>query len=142
MTHRIVEIKNTDGINYFLTAGINPSSERFGDKRQFQICTYNKIIGVVKVSSPFIGKIFDVISSAWGLLLFLLIPALYLAVTSIIDILKTLKENENGGEDASSSGGNSSPRVESLDNLSNADRERLKKEMLDEMINKKKDKDK
>ena len=138
MTHRIVEIKNTNGVNYFITAGINPSSERFGDKTQFQICTYNKMIGVVKISSPFIGQVFNFISSPWGLLIFLLVPALYLAVTSIIDILKALKDND--GETATSSETTSSdtPKLSSLDNLSKEERERLKKEMLEEMINSKK----
>ena len=134
MTHRLNEVKNVNGVNYFIFAGINPDSAKFGGKDQYQICTYEKIIGVVKVNSPFIGGVFKVISSAWGLLIFLLIPALYLAVTSVIDILKTLKENENSEEEQTSS-----TKVESLKELSKEDRERLKKEMLEEMLNSRKD---
>lgn len=138
MTHRIVEIKNVNGVNYFITAGINPSSQRFGDKTQYQISTYSKMIGVVKISSPFIGQVFNFISSPWGLLIFLLVPALYLAVTSIIDILKALKDTDEGEVETASNSG--VKRVESLDNLSASERERLKKEMLEEMLNNKKKK--
>ena len=140
MTHRIVEIKNTNGVNYFITAGINPSSERFGDKTQFQICTYSKLIGVVKVASPFIGQVFNFISSPWGLLIFLLVPALYLAITSIIDILKALKDDGNGDDsDSGDNNGSNPPKLDSLDSLSSEERERLKKEMLDEMLNSRKE---
>lgn len=136
MTHRLNEVKNVDGVNYFIMAGINPESAKFGGKDQYQICTYNKVIGVVKINSPFIGGVFKVVSSGWGLLIFLLIPALYLAITSVIDILKTLKESEEGSDDDNSS---HSTKVESLDGLSAEDRERLKKEMLEEMLNSRKD---
>ena len=136
MTHRLNEIINVDGTNYFVMAGINPDSAKFGGKDQFQICTYQKVIGVVKINSPFIGGVFKVISSGWGLLIFLLIPALYLAISSVIDILKTLKEHEDGEEEAKTS---SSPKVDSLNSLSDEDRERLKKEMLEEMLNSRKD---
>ena len=138
MTHRLNEIVNVDGVNYFIMAGINPNSQKFGGQDQFQICTYKKIIGVVKVNSPFIGGVFKVISSGWGLLIFLLIPALYLAISSVIDILKALKDTEEGGEAETKSSGNST-KVESLDGLSAEDRERLKKEMLEEMLNSRKD---
>ena len=135
MTHRLNEIKTVNGVNYFITAGINPESAKYGGQDQYQICTYQKIIGVVKVNSPFIGGVFKVISSAWGLLIFLLIPALYLAISSVIDILKALKDNEEGtGEEKPSS-----TKVESLEGLSAEDRERLKKEMLEEILNSRKD---
>ena len=138
MTHRINEIINVNGVNYFIMAGINPESVNYGGQDQFQICTYQKIIGVVKVNSTFIGAIFKFISSGWGLLIFLLIPALYLAVSSVIDILKTLKDSEEGRAVEAKSDTNST-KVESLDGLSAEDRERLKKEMLEEMLNSRKD---
>ena len=136
MTHRLNEIVNINGVNFFIMAGINPDSAKFGGEDQFQICTYQKVIGVVKVSSPFVGGLFKVVSSGWGLLIFLLIPALYLAITSVIDILKTLKEND---VDSPANNSGNSTKVESLDGLSAEDRERLKKEMLEEMINSRKD---
>ena len=138
MTHRLNEIVNVEGTNYFIMAGINPESIDFGGKEQFQICPYQKVIGVVKVNSPFIGGVFKVISSGWGLLIFLLIPALYLAISSVVDILKTLKEHEEG-EASGNSEKSSAPKVDSLNSLSDADRERLKKEMLEEMLNSRKD---
>lgn len=136
MTHRLVEIVNYNGVNYFVTAGINDKGE-YSRQSQFQVCTYDKIVGVVKVGSPFLGGVFNFMSSPFGLLIFLLVPALYLAITSVIDILKALKDTDEEGEEASDK-----PKLSSLNNLSTKDRERLKKEMLDEMLkNKAKKKD-
>ena len=135
MTHRLVEIQNVDGKNYFITTGINYTEKEYSKKEQYQVFTYNKILGVVKHNSPALGGFFKFISSIWGLLILLLAPALYLAVTSIIDILKTLKESEEAPKTTENKG------VSSLDTLSKKDMERLKKEMLEEMLNKKKEKD-
>jgi hypothetical protein len=70
-----------------------------------------------------------------GLIILLLIPAGYLIITSSIDIVKALKEKE---ETETSGTSNNAPS--SLDNIKGADRERLKKELLEEMMNKKKEK--
>lgn len=132
MTHRLVEIQKVDGVNYFITTGINYTEKEYSKKEQYQVFTYEKVLGVVKHNSPALGAFFKFVSSIWGLLILLLVPALYLAVTSIIDILKTLKENE----EAPATGG--APQgVSSLDQLSEKDKERLKREMLEEMLAKK-----
>ena len=64
------------------------------------------------------------------LIILLLIPAVYLLVSSSIDIFKTLKESEEKEEAESSN------RVadERLSSLSEEDRARLKKELLNEMV--------
>ena len=130
MTHRLVEIVNYNGVNYFVTAGINDKGE-YSRASQFQISTYDKVVGTVKIGSPFLGAVFNFMSSPFGLLVFLLIPALYLAITSVIDILKALKDTDDEGE---TTGSSDKPKLSSLNNLSTKDRERLKKEMLEEML--------
>ena len=59
------------------------------------------------------------------ILILLLIPAGYLIVVSAKDIFKALKESEEAQE---------STKVEGLETLSKEDQERLKRELLDEMI--------
>ena len=130
MTHRLVEIQQYEGKNYFITTGINYTEKEYSKKEQYQVFTYDKILGVVKHNSPALGAFFKFISSIWGLLILLLVPALYLAVTSIIDILKTLKENEEAPVTTTNKG------VSSLDELSEKDKERLKREMLEDMLSK------
>ena len=75
-------------------------------------------------------------SSVWGLLILLLIPALYLIITSVIDIFKAYKEPETEGE-SSTSNGEANSNSGTLE-LSEADKKRLKEELLEEMLNKKK----
>ena len=67
------------------------------------------------------------IASPIGLIILLLVPAGYLIVTSSIDIIKALKAQE----EAPTTHSNDSSH---LSNISDKDRERLKKEMLEEMI--------
>ena len=139
MTHRLMEIHQVDGKYYFVTSGINilnpddpdySTSESYRRKEQYQILTYEQLLGVVKVNSPFLGKVFEILSSPIGLLIFLLVPAGYLIITSIIDILRALKTAEE-------SEATESRTPSSLDSISDKDRERLKKELLADMLNKK-----
>ena len=136
VTHRIREVhffenkKMGEGRFVFICAGINKGAELY-DEGQYQVVTENEYLGVVKKSSKFLGKTFDFISSPFGLFIFLLIPAGYLVVTSSIDIVKALKqsENDNNNDGNTPSGGSK------LDNLSEADKERLKQEMINKMLN-------
>lgn len=136
MTHRIREIHVYKNVEYgkgrfvFVTAGINDDGEA-SKMGQYQFVTEKEYLGMVKMNSDFLGKVFKFISSIWGLLVLLLIPAAYLIVTSAIDIFKVLRESEEKAE--------SEPKdPSSLDTLSDKDRERLKQELLDEMIESKK----
>ena len=141
MTHRLVEVHKDmskevgKGRYIFVTAGINPKSNT-GQEHQYQVLTEKQYVGVVKLSSNFLGQFFKFISSVWGLILLLLIPAGYLIVTSGIDIFKTLKNAEEG---VTVKGDASDVKV---DSLSEKDKERLKQELLEEMIkNKQKEKE-
>lgn len=138
MTHRVVEVHmdaskaKGQGRYIIVTAGINPMSNT-GQENQYQVFTEKQYIGVVKLNSNFLGQFFIFISSAWGLIILLLIPAGYLIVTSGIDIFKALKQED---EDTVKVEGKASDVK--VDNLSEKERERLKKELLQEMIDAKK----
>ena len=70
-------------------------------------------------------------------------PAFYLVITSVLDIFKAMKEPDE--EEASGGSGDkpasTSTGTSRLDSLSEKEREALKKQMLDEMLNGKKGKD-
>ena len=141
ITHRLVDYYEDPtrelgtGRYTFVAAGINIQDGELTKGGQYQLLTENEILGIVKVNSPFLGGLFQFITSPWGLLVFLLIPAFYLVITSVLDIFKAIKEpeEETGTLNTPSGSGSGS----SLDGLSDADKERLKKEMLEQMLNKK-----
>lgn len=126
------EIRNKiDGKYVFIASGTNTGGE-LAKERQFQAFTEKELLGTVKVGSTTLGWGFRIISSPIGLLIFLLIPALYLIITSSLDILKALKTSE---EKAAPTGVDTeTKKLSSLDELSEEDRKRLKEEMLEEMM--------
>ena len=155
MTHRVFEIqvrqdvKVGNGRFVFFASGINDQSQEWR-KEQYQMFTEKEMLGTVKVRSTFLGGVFGVISSPIGLLIFLMIPAFYLVITSVMDIFKAYKEEDEPKEvteGASSDGSGETTNQENgtengegntdvLANLSEEERKRLKEELLQEMINK------
>ncbi len=135
MTHRLKEIHIREDVPFgqgryiFVTTGINNGGD-YALIGQYQISTEKQYLGVVKVSNVFLGGLFNFVASPIGLIILLLVPALYLIVMSSIDIFKQLKEAE-AKEQAVAASPEQSAR---LAGLSDEDRERLKKELLDEMI--------
>ena len=151
MTHRLIEMHVDESKNYgfgryiFVTAGINihtidqeTGQEVINYSRagQYQVFTEKQYLGEVKVSNQFLGKVFNFIVSPVGLIIVLLVPAAYLIIVSSIDIFKAMKASEN--EEVTVSG--DTPSGNTLAHVSDKDRERLKKELLEEMMRKKKEK--
>ena len=146
ITHRVREIQLNEGVEKgkgkytFIVAGINDSvasaTDSNGNIYQYQAFSEKAILGRVVIGSAFLGGIFSFVSSIWGLLILLLIPAFYLIITSVIDIFKAYKEPEEAPAAASSNseGTTNSGTLE----LSEEDKKRLKEELLEEMLNKKK----
>lgn len=136
MTHRLREVhinedkKVGEGRYIFVTSGINTAGFE-SREGQYQAFTEVQYLGTVKSVNPVMGRFMNFISSAWGLIILLLVPAGYLIVVSSIDILKAVKAEEEKEIVEQSSG-------EHLDKLSEKDRERLKQELLDEMLKQKK----
>lgn len=148
MTHRVKEVhvnnnqEKGKGKYTFITAGINTRSTNLGWKEgepdivinQYQAFTEKEILGRVTVNSAFLGGVFSFVGSPLGLLVLLLIPAFYLVVASVIDIFKAYKEPEPATEGAGGQPNNNNGPV----TLSEADKKRLKEQLLEEMISKKK----
>ncbi len=146
ITHRVMEIhvnegkKAGEGRYYFITAGINESvasavDPNTGKVKQYQAFTEKYLLGRVVIGSAFLGGVFSFVSSVWGLLILLLIPAFYLIITSVIDIFKAYKEPEEAT--ATAKEGEASSENKDI-NLSEEDKKRLKEELLQEMLEKKK----
>ena len=148
MTHRVKEVhvnnnqEKGKGKYTFITAGINTRSTNLGWKEgepdivinQYQAFTEKEILGRVTVNSAFLGGVFSFVGSPLGVLVLLLIPAFYLVVSSVIDIFKAYKEPEPATEGAGGQPNNNNGPV----TLSEADKKRLKEQLLEEMISKKK----
>ncbi len=138
MTHRLREVHIDESVEYgkgryiFVASGINDGGD-YSKKGQYQVFTEKEYLGVVKVSNQFLGGVFSFMTSAWGLILLLLVPAGYLIVTYTMDIFKTLKEAETAEEAE-----RNDPENSKLSKLSDEERARLKKELLDEMVKAKK----
>ena len=136
MTHRIREIHVDESKEYgegrytFIVSGIN-TSEHQSQAGQYQAFTEKQYLGIVQANSKVLGGFYRFISSPWGLLVFLLIPAFYLVITSVLDIFAAMKDKDEGD------GGGNDNTPSSLDELSDEDRERLKKELLEQMLSKK-----
>lgn len=140
MTHRLMEVHEDTSIPLgkgrfiFVTAGINNQGEH-SLMGQYQVFTERQYLGVVILKNGALGKVFNFIISPLGLILLLLIPAIYVIVSSSIDIFKALKESEDTPSGGSGSGGDGSSK---LNSMSEEDRERLKMELLQEMLHGKK----
>ena len=142
MTHRLREAHVDEGIPYgegryiFVAAGINTGGES-SKEGQYQVFTEVQYLGTVKSVNSAMGKVMNFISSPIGLIILLLVPAVYLIVVSSIDIFKAVKESEEG-EGANVLETNVTDK-DRLSKISNSERERLKNELLEEMIKEKKE---
>ena len=145
ITHRVMEMhlanpnkKAGEGKYMFIAAGINNSvasaTDSEGNVKQYQAFTDKYVLGRVVIGNAFLGGVLGFVASPFGLLILLLIPAFYLVITSVLDIFKAYKEPEEEGASISSSNGKEKGSVE----LSEEDKKRLKEELLEEMLNKKK----
>lgn len=139
MTHRLKEIHEDPSVPFgegrfiLITTGINNHGE-YALIGQYQLFTEKQYLGTVKVVNTALGGFMNFVSSPLGLLVLLLIPAGYLIVVSSIDIFKAVKEDENASQAT-----NNNVSSERLSKISDKDRERLKKELLEEMMKAKKE---
>ena len=151
MTHRLQTAVKLDspqvdpisGQTYqykFVAHGINKQSEfckvgdQYGDcTTQTQEFNEHALIGRVVRKSHFM----TFATSIWGLLVLLLVPCMYLIIASVIDICKALDDKE---EEVPAEG--EPPKIgtkeDPLAGLSEKEKEKLKKQMLDEMLGKSK----
>lgn len=141
MTHQLFKIIVNDDVEegkgkyIFLVHGIN-ISEHQSQQGQYQAFTEKELLGVVKLNSSFVGGVSKFFSSVWGLFICLLIPCLYLVFSSVIDIFKAYNSDEEKAKETASA------NASGIENLSNDEYEKLKAQMIEEMLNGKGDKKK
>ena len=140
MTHQISDVQapteadphwhfEAHGINTASTQCKTATSDRGDCTYQRQYFTEKELMGKVVGYSMFVGVVFNFMITPWGLLLLLLLPALYLIVSSVIDLVKAakLEEEEEANKPVEEKQG-------ALSHLSDEDIKRLKEEMLTEMM--------
>lgn len=147
VTHQIYDIKIDEtkqagkGRYTFQCHGINKNSENChmtsatGDRDctgQYQLVQDKYVLGKVVHNSQFIGVLYKFVTSIWGLIILLGVPVLYVISTTIYDLVKGLKETEPALEN----GSNNKGKQDILSNLSEEEKERLKREMLEKMMEK------
>jgi len=153
VTHRIMfdpiidETKEIGKGRYtFTVSGINEDSEQAyqvsgGKTRkctdQTQTVVDSTILGKVVGNSRFVGALYSFITSIWGLIIIILIPCIYLIISYGVDVIKTLKQQEE--VEAATSKATTDER---LKNLSDKDKERLKQQLLEKMMEDKKNENK
>jgi len=158
VTHRIRNIEIDTSIEVgkgrytFTLGGINKDSDQAWEvsghttrdcTNQTQIVTEQYVLGKVVGNSVFVGGFYSFITSIWGLIIMLIIPCGYLIISYGIDIYKTLKEKEETADntEVESITVNSEDKPNNrLDSLSKEDKERLKQELLEQMMEDKKQK--
>lgn len=135
VTHRVLgtpELK--DGKYWFTCHGINSNSDQctWDCTDQTQYFSEDDLIGKVTGNSVLYGKVYSFFTSIWGLILLLAIPTVYLIGTSVGDIVKAMKEDDDEPAKAASAGAPAS-----IEGMSQEDIERLKQDMLNEMLEEK-----
>jgi len=139
MTHRLFmyhvceDKAEGEGRYLFFVEGINRNSSVAGAENQYQVFTEKQLYGRVTGCSKFLGWIFDKVTSPWGLVILLLIPSLYMVISSIIDVIKAYKDDDEPVTEI----GQTTQKIKSdnpLEGLSEKEKERLKKEMLNDLL--------
>lgn len=150
MTHRMIgyyidnSVEEGNGKYLIYAAGINDQSDT-GRLAQYQVFNEKLLVGRVIGRSQFLGFMTGLITSVWGLLILLLIPSFYMIITSVLDIFKHYNEQEEeeakAADVVSTQTGDNPPKESNEDvlaGISDKEKERLKQELLDEMLNGKK----
>ena len=151
MTHRLISVTYSEveqveasGEKYhytFVAHGINTHSEfcktfdgKYGDcTNQTQTFHESSIIGKVVRKS----YLMTFATSIWGLLVLLLIPCMYLIVASVFDICRALDDKEEVTADGQVVG-ETGEKKDPLAGLSEKEKQKLKEQMLKEMLEGKK----
>ena len=150
-THRLYEITDEGGQLVYHAHGINKESTQCGGgvpadcTYQHQDFTADVILGKVVGKSVFAGGVYSFMTSIPGLLVLLLLPTTYIIVSTMFDLYKKLKEEEKLEEEAAAMALKKPQETppdnkiidvdsSSLDGLSKEDKERLKQELLNELM--------
>jgi len=136
ITHRVYEINtNAEGeVESFMCHGINVNAT-FYSPSQYQEVPVDQVLGKIVAKSYFLGNFITAMQTPYIVLLLIIIPAAFIAVSSIVDMVRIKKMSEDELEekygDKNEKEGNSD---DPLSGLSEDEKASLKKQMIEEMI--------
>lgn len=139
MTHRVfyIHVDETkaygEGRYHFYVNGINKSAVA-GAESQYQVFTENQLYGRVTGCSKFVGAIFTFAESPWGLIILLVIPSLYMIISSVIDVARAYKDDDEPVTENANTTNKKTSNADPLAGLSEKDKKRLKEEMLEDIM--------
>lgn len=88
VTHRVVEVIESDGARQFRTKG------DANDDPDADLVNSNQVVGKVSFSLPLIGHLISIAGTNLGLILFVVVPALALVVLELWDLVT----GDDGGD--------------------------------------------
>ena len=92
ITHRVMDIQIVNGEYQYTTKGdYNPIADLAPAK-------YSNIIGIAKVKLPQLGRVQLFVSSKFGWLLVVLLPALYIIISDIVKLIKLIRIKKDADE--------------------------------------------
>jgi signal peptidase I len=89
VTHRITSVSHQQNLSIFKTKGDNNKSE------DAWMLAGGAVVGKVFVTIPYLGFFVAFIKSKIGILLFILLPALYIVVDEIFTLANTIKHHKS-----------------------------------------------
>lgn len=141
MTHRLFFMEVNENVELgkgryrFYVAGTNVSKYA-SQQDQFQLFTEAELYGKVIGKSVILGGFYWFATTSWGLIVLILIPTLYMIISSVLDLFRKeeAKESEQIIENAKKQVEGDST---SIDSLSDKEKEKLKKQLLEKMMEEK-----
>jgi len=130
MTHEVLEVKlNEDKTYTFICHGINKESNQCSGDCTYQTQTVEQkyVLGKVVASSEFLGSLYNYLLTPYGLVTLVLIPGAYLIGSSVFDIFKASKGEKKKAKAAD----------DHLSSLSEEEKEALKNDLLNEILEQK-----
>lgn len=140
MTHRLFmvhinqNVAEGQGKYLFFVAGINTNSGEASAPTQYQVFTEKQLYGRVIGHSDFVGWIFKNLTSPLGLIILLLIPSLYMVISSILDVVRAYQSDDEEVKEVGPGVVDTQSGEDPLKGISDKEKEKLKKQLLDEMM--------
>jgi len=144
ITHRVYEIETDDSGSpvSFLCHGINVNATYYSPT-QYQEVPVDQVLGKIVHKSYVLGDFITAMQTPYVVILLIFVPASFIAVSSVIDMLNIKKMSEEeleekyGDEKGKKKKKKEDPN-DPLSGLSEEEKASLKKQMIEEMLNSKK----
>jgi len=140
ITHRVYEIETDDNgeVESFLCHGINANAELY-NASQFQDVSVDLVLGKIVAKSYALGNFITAMQTPYVVILLIIIPAGFITVSSVIDMINVKKMSEEELEEkyGEGKGKKDKPQVDPNDPLagmSEEEKEELKKQMIEEIL--------